>query len=250
MKKYVLRRLSWTSLIIAVLFLFNGCSQEDRFSFNSQVSYNLPTSPQEVIDACAKYPMQKDVQAIVFPAATAQCQWGVNGNLPFPDIDDVITARVEQNASLEFPTKAVICGIDFDFPTDPKNRTIRYDDEILLTFNGVVLASSYDYSYLFAKSGSDLSLYDFSKLAGQHYVQSDGKHPYCLGGDCVVPMTQTTGVWGLSIADALTAQLSADAIKKSSFNFSLITIGDNNPSTDCMQTGLQFNVHRRYVIIP
>ncbi len=79
---------------------------------------------------------------IFFETPNQMCPFGEDDNLP--RAQGVMTARIEQTASVELPEGEVACGLEFDFQgIDPSTeQMMQYDDNFVLNFNGMVLASN------------------------------------------------------------------------------------------------------------
>jgi hypothetical protein len=245
-------RTKWLLLMAPVLW---GCTESTNFDPRS--SFRIPQNSTEVADLCVRISEHKSLnQEVFFPKPTAQCEWGTNGNVSydpstqFAMYEDVITARREQPVTLNVPDSAIICSASFAFA----EQSMLFDDEIFLTFNDAVLASSFDYSDRLA-TADGLVMWDWERMKLSHYVQSDGEHPYCLGaanaaGACHIPKTQTTGAMSLAFSSELVHQLSAKAVNMHRYEFRFITTGDNNANSDCSHLDFRMNVTLDYIELP
>ncbi|MGE0174712.1 MAG: hypothetical protein AB7T49_18110 [Oligoflexales bacterium] len=182
-------------------------------------------------------------KTIRFDRPETTCAWNMDGNLS--KVQAVVRARREQAQNLDIGSDAVICGVAFDVP----QQQIQFDDEIFLLFNNVVLAMSKDYTYALPQH-EGLHVYDWASLRNEDYLPDGYSHNYCLGegdgtGTCVMPYTETTGALKLAFDDSVLHKISSFS-DTSQHSFGLVTIGDDN-NTDCIHTGLQFQVSVRYV---
>jgi hypothetical protein len=252
------------ALVAAVLVALTGCSSDSLLSRpvldppvtntdGVNTAANPPTTVEEVAATCKSSTHHTSVQDVFFPENKTRCAWGENDNIPFDPAtefakyEDVITARKEEKVSLSLPGNALICDLNFDI----KEQQMLFDDEIGLVFNDTVLAFSFDYSDRLP-SLNGLVTWDWTTMKGSHYQQSDGKHPYCLGGKdglgtCTIPPTQTTGKMTLDFAQSLVQSLSVKAIESNRYDFLFITTGDNNQDIDCAHGDFRMGVTVDYV---
>lgn len=161
--------------------------------------------------------------------------------------DAIFTARIEQWGALEIPEGGVICDLGFDFDAvDPSlQQDIEYDDNFLLTFNDVVLATSYGPIIEEFELEDGLPIYEWSRMQGEDLSFTDIP-TWCLGeeeGDstCTIPPPETTGTIALSFAGELVDRLSLRAVEERSYQFGFITTGDND-DTDCIHEEFSFTV--------
>jgi hypothetical protein len=203
-----------------------------------------PRTPEEVAAKCGSSPMQTKVQSIAFADPGMSCVWSQGGNGAKKDGE--IRGRIEQSVALALPEGAVICDLGFTFA----ETQMRYDDEIFLTFNDLVLAGSMDYTARFDQSG-DFFKYDWTKLINAPYSH-DLYADYCLGaqdgtGHCMIPPTETTGTMQLEFASSLVHKLSVKAIQSKRFDLGWVTVGDNDDRVDCRHSDFGFDVTIKYV---
>ena len=202
-------------------------------------------TPEDIESLCTAKAtqMQSVTRSVSFPDPGKVCDWGMDGNNTPKDGE--IRARREQVVELAIPDKAIVCDMQFRF-TEQK---MRYDDEIFLTFNNIVLAASMDYTPRFDKDG-DYPVYDWTKVKGAKY--DHGAFPtFCLGakdglGSCFIPPTETTGTMSLSFDGKLIRDLVSRAIKANSYELKWTTLGDNDGS-DCRHQDFGFHVDISYV---
>jgi hypothetical protein len=152
-------------------------------------------------------------------------------------------ARVEQEERLALPPGAEICSLAFTFPSRP----IRYDDNLLVTANDILLMSSPDYTSSLAEAEPGLFRYDWDAIRGGS-VTSYPASPYCIGGSdsCVVPATETIGAFRLKVDDERAQAIAART--PGTLTFKLVTTGDNNPERDCAHSAITFDVTAAYVV--
>jgi hypothetical protein len=200
-------------------------------------------TPEEIRALCGNVTrVETFVQRVRFEQPTTTCAWSAEGNLS--EVQGVVRARREQYTALPIEGESVICGVGFTVP----QQQVQFDDEIFLLFNNVVLATSKDYTYALPQRNG-MFFYDWMSLRDEPYLPDGESHNYCLGeqegqGVCVMPYTETTGLLNLTFDDSIMHKISALS-SKSSHAFGLVTIGDNN-TTDCMHTGLEFDITVRY----
>lgn len=183
---------------------------------------------------------------IAIPAQNQQCPFGQGDNMGLGG--GRVSARVEQTQKINIPENSAICNMQFQF----LNQQFRYDDMFLLTFNDVILVSSYaDVVSALPPSADGLLSYAWTGgIAGRNW--SGDNTPYCLGvssgmGSCTIPVTEQTQTMSLNINADLITKISERQVNASENQFKMITVGDDNPGVDCMHSGLNFNVNVTYV---
>lgn len=209
-----------------------------------------PEGDDPVEVTCANGERQQKSLNITFPASTATCPWGVEGNLAA--VDAKFQARIEQEQSISLPRDAILCSVQFSFPT----QTIKYDDHILLTLGDVVLMGSIDFPTRakFDKNEDGHPIYSWTKLRGLGFTMNEQNKPdysYCIDGKgtCQVPKTETSGSIRLKIKDETIQSLVESARKKNiAHKFKLITVGDDNSEKDCKHAAITFDVAAEYVM--
>ena len=232
------------------------CSERTQF-YTVTNSGQFPKNPSasDVAQTCQHNSPQHSEQTVTFEQSTTACEWGTNGNLVLPDgkviLDGTIMARREERATLPLPEVAVLCNIEVSSP----QQQIRFDDEILLLLGNQLLASSAQYQMALTNDAG-FYLYDWSKIAGQSYVNNSpyysGKaSPFCLGqaeglSQCTIPRTETLGNIEMRFSPALIYILSARLGSEGPRELALITTGDNDP-TDCQHSNLSLKVTTDYV---
>jgi hypothetical protein len=209
------------------------------------------TSADDIETICSENEPTVVTLLVEFPATEPDCPFGVGDNLDLEQ--SVITARVEQNVELALPEGVVVCDLAFDFQaiSGGEGTPMVYDDNFWFTFDDVVLAGSYGPMVdQFRKEGS-LPLYEWSRIVGTP-IEFDGIDTYCLGetegrADCEIPPPETNGIMSLSFDDDLVNELSFRAVQAERFDFSFITMGDNDPELDCAHEEFAFVVEVPYV---
>ncbi len=230
-----------------------------------EMEFTMPT-PEDLAktaELCANQEVTQTRLELSFDPPAETCAWGQNDNMPFDRINHqlVIAARREQAIEVSIPSHSVLCGVNFEF----EEQDIVYDDEIILTMNQVVLASSQNYGNLFNKQGN-YQMYGWPALKGKPYPIND-RNVYCLGmaegkGNCVLPPTQRRGrllidlhedvVRQVGVATGLSA-LARDAKgakQEAKAKFSLVTTGDNDDPIDCKHSGFKFALTTKTVRLP
>jgi hypothetical protein len=231
-----------------------------------------PVTEEEVKYNCQTQTVKTLEQKISFPNPGRTCDWKKSGNLS--RLNQFVHARREQFEPLNGLGDGIVCGMKFDFP----KQDMRYDDEIFLLYNNIVLTSSINYNKFFGEKNG-LSSYDWNKIRGIDY-DYDAKNPYCLGKDtelgfCAMPYTETSGSIVLNFDNQLIYKISAatdvkldDAIalplttttpaaplpgdytdKARGKGFTFVTTGDNDDS-DCQHKDFGFTVTIQYIDKP
>ena len=141
-----------------------------------------------------------------------------------------------------------MCDVALDFNgLDPSSvQTIIYDDHFFLTFNDAVLASSHANLVANFQEEDDLSIYRWGAIVGEP-VDFDSAEPYCLGEDeglaeCDIPPSDQQGPISLAYDEDIIHKLARRAIDENRFDYSFITIGDNDPGSDCTHEAFTFIV--------
>lgn len=207
---------------------------------------STPATVQEVADLCQQVGNLKTRRFAVnfpepdsLPGTQSACAWGLSNNLD--PREGFVQARREQIVEAGIPQDAKVCSMKFNFP----QQRLEYDDQIILTYRGVVLATSLrEYWSVFQKADG-LPVYDWLQIKG---LKSNitGHSPICLGGQtCIMPATQTMGAIQLSIPNQAFHQI-ATTMTGMPHIFSLITTGDNDFGRDCRHTGVSFEVEVSY----
>lgn len=232
------------------LLALGGCSQTIDLD---PATDDAPRAPIE--DACAGGTTQFASMEVRFPEREPGCNWGEGGNLD--PAQSVITARTEDVVALAMPEGAAICDVDFDFrgaesdEDDEDEQTIRYDDFFLLTLDDVVLTASYAPLVDALDAQGHLRLYDWDNIAGTP-IGFDDADSYCLGeaeglSTCEIPPAETSGAISLDFGEQIVSELSAYAYDAGRYEFSFVTLGDNDEAVDCSHAAFRFTVHVEYV---
>lgn len=201
---------------------------------------------ETVATMCQSAQRKTKTITLSFNEKPAGCAWNQDGNLD--PIDGIIRARHEEMISLNLEETETIC----DLAIKSDAQSISFDDSLLLTFNDVVLMSSYDYTPEFA-SQDGLFTYSWPHLVNAYNPGPfDDNTTYCLGsgeGDgahCEVPETQSLGTFALTLPKDRSHQLSALAKTQNKAELALIVTGDDN-SDDCQRSALNLQVEISYV---
>jgi hypothetical protein len=201
-------------------------------------------SLQKACAAAASQQMQ--TFPLHFPKSVDGCEWGANGNIGMSE--GRFQARREQEQLVTLPPNAVICGLEFHFANQP----FYYDDEFLFTFNGVVMASSYNLGSLFPAVGIGYQEYDWNKMVGHPWTDGTPE-TYCAGKGqglsmCSFPATSTTGTIALSYKPELIYAVAARNLATNVHQFHWITTGDNDDPVDCRHEPVDVDVDVHYII--
>ena len=208
----------------------------------------------DIEDACDEYELESVTLEVVFPAQTAGCSWGDDGNLP-PD-NGLFTARIEELQQLEMPEQSVICDMGFDFTgiVPGQVQVLTYDDHFFFTFNDIVLAASYGPIVDSLPEEDGMRLYEWSAISGVDYHADETYDAYCLGdgtgeSTCDIPDTEVEGPISLAYSEELVSQLSLSAIEDERYDFGFVTTGDNNSESDCMHEEFGFTIEVPYLAL-
>jgi hypothetical protein len=232
--------------------------------------------PEELKIACADAAKNGSLKSkaipLFFPAKTSTCEFGKNDNLSRQN--DVLRARREESVMLPFDGMTRLCNMKFDAP----QQVMRFDDEIMITLNNLVVASSQDYSTK-SRSIDDQLVYpnglsaDNDGLVSYKWLPPNGMqsleyfkgrlYKYCLGIDpkqpdfnqlCQIPKTSTNGTMQLTLPQEAFLKLAAKAglmfdkqiqsVPKAQLGF--ITTGDNDDS-DCQHLDFRLTVTIQYI---
>lgn len=208
---------------------------------------------EDVVDYCASGLAQSRTVRLVFEEKNDQCSWGQDGNSSKKD--RVVRARSEEYFSIEWSENELLCDLAVSSPL----QSLRFDDELFVTFNDVILLSSYNYNERFQsalpESGQEAFRYDWQDLRGGYNAGTTNyDSTYCLGegapgADCQVPNSQTTGAFSLTLAEESSALLSLSALETRRADVGLIVTGDND-SSDCKHTQIILDVQISTVQLP
>lgn len=182
-----------------------------------------------------------------------QCAWESNGNLS--QKNGAIRARTEQIQSFQIPnadaSRAVICNIQMKSTLVSK---FYYDDNVFLTLNGFVLASTSDFSQHLQSQGGYYK-YDWNRLVNKPAQNSkedtSAGDQYCAGGKqgnsiCQFPQTETTGTAQLDIGESVVQSILGMTNAKQ-FVLAVVTTGDDN-SSDCQHVPIDLNLDVEYFV--
>lgn len=204
----------------------------------------VEVSPDLVAATCVNRPPVRKTVAVNFDKPSRTCDFNQNGNLDLRNLH--FQARIEQIASFDLPTDSVICALGFRF----ERQRFRYDDYFAMTFDGVVIAASFEFGRFLEKK-NDLQIWDWRKVVGMPWDMSRPT-TYCAGNAqnlarCQWPPTETEGDIILEIDQRVFQKVAAMDIKRSVHEFHFITTGDDNPDIDCLHEPLKFEADIGYV---
>ncbi len=196
------------------------------------------STSDDVLRLCESARVKEYRQTIKFPPSSS-CSWSVNDNLA--PMNGHIAARIEQDASVDLPKKALICDLEFKFLP----QKMQYDDFIYLVFNKYYIAASQIFPGHYDTEG-DLMVYDWKRLRSMR--ASEAHLPICMGnGGCLIPKTETSGIMAIDIPRDAQSQLALKLKDADKYQFKFVTVGDDNPGKDCVHSGFQFDVTIKYL---
>jgi len=167
------------------------------------------------------------------------------------------------------PENAVVCSSSIKANSGEGDVYWRYDDEFFITIGERVIVSSEKASRMQPLVPVDSELdygqgsyfFDFEAFKWQAYNHS--RERFCLGhpliggafsdeynAACRFPRTENTGAFNIEIPVEAFAEVSADIVNDGGAEFSLIVSGDDDPSIDCQQSGIELTWEVEYVIVP
>ena len=139
-------------------------------------------SKEEVLNLCQSGERKITSHKILVPE-TNGCKFNSENSLEKKE--SFFQAVVKQKASINLPASAVICEVVFHSSGDQ----IQYKDDFAVTFQDVLLFSSFDMNHLFQEF-KGLFLFDWNQLKGKRRAESDDS--YCIGA-CRYPERNKKG---------------------------------------------------------
>jgi hypothetical protein len=268
------KTLRFTGLGLAVLLLasaFNNCSkvkvsEAPAAALGSTAvtatgapavgttNATTPVGSAQLIASCAEARNAGRISVqkveVTFEDPGVQCAWGANGNLS--QLDGYVRARMEQQKVVQVDKNAKICNI---LMTNADIQNFRYDDNIILTLNQFVLASTTNFGSHFSNV-SGFQKYDWSKLVNQ--AAQNGKNDstpdkqYCAGAtqglsSCLFPVTETLGKVDLNF-DQRVIQNIMGMTNPTEATLGFITTGDNDSATDCRHVPIRLLLDIEYFL--
>jgi hypothetical protein len=246
----------------------------------AETKRQVPAPPpvvDAVKDACADAAKNGTLKSkavpLFFPAKTATCEFEKNDNLSRKN--EVIRARREELVELPLQGMTRLCNMKFDAP----QQLMRFDDEIVITLNNLIMASSQDYSTKSRDIKNDQLVYpnglsvDNAGIVSYKWLPPNGMqnlpylngdlNKYCLGLDpkqanfaqlCQIPKTSSNGTMSLKLPQDAFLKLAAKAglvfdkqiqsVPKAILMF--MTMGDNDDS-DCKHLDFRMTVTIDYI---
>lgn len=239
---------------------------------NETATTNAEALKVACVDAKKNGTLKSKVIPLLFPAKTTSCDFEANDNLSRKN--ESVRARREEMVDLPLQGMTRLCNMKFDAP----KQNMRFDDEIFLTLNNLLIASSQDYSTK-SKDKNAQQVYptgldvDANGLTTYKWLPPNGLQnldylngqllSYCLGLDaaqadfatlCQIPKTDTNGTMQLTLPQDAFLKLTAKAgliydkqlqqLPRARLAF--ITTGDDNDS-DCQHLDFQMSVTVDYI---
>lgn len=201
--------------------------------------FGAPLDTPLVVAACAKGVRQKLSKKLLFPKPSMTCEWEKAGNLV--PRNNYLQARIEQTEILSLPVGSIICEVNFTF----EKQQFLYDDHFLMTFDGAVIASSFNFEYVL-KRKFDLLRYDWGQIAGMYWDKTlEGT--FCVtGGVCSWPDTDTPGHIEMNYDALVFQKIMAEDLNRSEHSLRFVSIGDNDDN-DCEHSDVSFGLDVEYV---
>lgn len=210
-------------------------------------------SAEDVAALCASQTPATTSIVVTFDEEDSDCPWDEDDNISVED--GVYTARIESTEALTLPAAAVICDVGYNFQIDPETaQEMRYDDHMVLAFNDVVVAASTTQLPDLLPTEGSFTLWDWSAVVGEA-IDWAATDSWCYRQDeglasCTIPTTDTPGDMELDFDEAVVAELSYRAVEQGRVAFTFVTIGDNDPGSDCTHNEFEFEVALSYVTSP
>ena len=240
-----------------------------------------PVTPVEIKLACDKAAQDgliKERNYDINFEPVLDCQWGLNGNRSRKQSNNCFfNARAEVKKSFILPVEAKrICDLKFNF----LNNNLKFDDEMMVTLNDIVLLSSQDFSsskidnpnFRLSKDEHGLVRYNWLNMFLAPYYKKNAcsqsnkyiEH-YCLGYtynspeynlNCKMPPTEVSGPMSVNLPKESIFKLSStlgfqfdsdfEVGKNKTLNLALVSFGDND-RFDCSQNGAALKVKVKYI---
>lgn len=245
------------SLGVVLTVNYNNCGDDMQFSMDSKAQLTGGQAPNDDVandnlDIVQKTCMNSTPQVMEHQVSfinpeSQSCNFGQGDNLSA--LNGFFRARIEQKSDFALPAGATICGMSFEFATT--NAQMVYDDHFLVTFNGVVLASTFDFSADFDHI-LGMNVYSWDKIRGSDWdgrKNLEGVH--CEGAKdgkaaCSWPQTEQFGNISMRFDDVVFQKIFATNPTRSQHSFGLVSIGDND-SGDCQISPISFKAKVQYV---
>lgn len=231
------------SALLAIVS-FQNCNkvQLTDLSGSELTRFGAPANTPVVVAACATGVRQKLSKTYLFPKPAMTCEWGKGGNLA--PLDHYFQARIEQNEALSLPVGSIICDVKFNF----EKQQFLYDDHFLLSFNGAIIASSYNFEKVLARK-YDLLRYNWANMAGMFW-DHDAEGTFCvLGGSCAWPDTDVEGTISMNYDSIVFQRIMAEDLARNEHALKFVSIGDNDDK-DCEHSEVGFSLDVEYVSKP
>ena len=237
------------ALSIFTIAILNLHCSENSFDFATKPPEVIATDEEiedrvdEINRKCGAVAHSSQTFTINFPNPNVTCPWNSNGNLA--PLNQYFQGRIEQSVPVALPAGATLCDLDLSFA----DQSFRFDDMFILTFDRMVLASSYNYSPRLQKVGG-LDRYDWTSIVGMEW-DSTQEGVFCTGSSsgmsaCSWPETDTPGSIAMSFDQRIIRTIMAIGPAGGAHKFEMISIGDND-DLDCEHSDITFTVRAHYV---
>ncbi|MEZ0393235.1 MAG: hypothetical protein ACAH59_13530 [Pseudobdellovibrionaceae bacterium] len=240
--------------------LFQNCAKVAATDLNNSdpqaIKENIPPEVEDLIKNCADAKATGRISVLktqVNFTNNEKCQWGINDNWE-GNVQNRLSARKERYVSAVIPADAVVCNVKMD---NFQEQVFKYDDNIFLTLNDFILASTANYSeHLQSQNG--FYKYDWIRLRDNMKDKRDLNDPsdslpekqYCAGkadglSDCLFPQTQATGRILLSFNERVIQNV-LGMTNPQQVKVGMITTGDNDDASDCQSSPINLNLDIEY----
>lgn len=224
----------------------------DAMGNEDQADYGNPPGVDNLINSCADAKARGKIQVktvqINFEDNVDQCPFGTGDNLSSKN--GYVRARIEQAQKVDVPSGATVCQVSMD---NFEQQSFLYDDNIILTLNSYILASTTNFSK-HLQSANGYYKYDWSRLvdkdAQNGAADSTPANQYCAGkadglSSCLFPQTETVGRVDLQFNERVVQNI-LGMTSASDITLRMITTGDNDAKTDCHHSPVRLLVQVEY----
>jgi hypothetical protein len=238
-----MNRIVWIPLAIVVWLSYSNCAkvQMTPVEETNQGSLGTPQDPKQIYSNCDQAKetgrLQKANLQLQFDNQNRTCEWGKNGNKTI--LNGSVRARAENIQTAALPSDAKVCQVKL---AHKENAAFQYDDNILVTLNGKLLAATTDFQKHFVVM-NEIYSYSWSGLVDKpaqfSAEDSTPNKQYCYGrsqqlSNCFFPPTETVGNIKLEFNERAIQNILA-ATSQNQIQIGFITTGDND-SSDCQHT--------------
>ena len=206
---------------------------------------SLSSDTQDPADPCES--VEEILWTVAFPQVQSDCPFGINGNLT-PSTENqygqnLHSVRLRQVQVYNLSDTEQVCAVKIPLSSalgGVQSSYIRYEDHLVLTMNDRVIFSTTSEPIWRLQTASDSVIWDWKIIVGTPMEEQIDL--WWMGDSLVsIPNPGEAGALDLQIDAQALDRLTQIALAERQFNFTLITLGDNDPD-DCQHSGLSFDV--------